>query len=114
MVKTVKLDVNKFDGLAITVEIEGGVDKYAKSFLNIFNNVRENKELFKVTNYYDSNDVTVYCEHEEETKKALVKYLKNFGEIKSIEKVLMYQLEDIDEIASDEYEDEVVIPYFGF
>lgn len=112
--KTVKLDVNKFDGLAITVEIEGGIDKYAKSFLHIFNNVRESRELFKVTNYYDSNDVTVYCEHKEETKEALVKYLKNFGEIKSIEKVLMYQIVDMDEMYSDEYEGVEIVPYFEF
>ena len=109
--KTVKLDVNKFDGVAVTVEIKGGVDEYAKSFLHIFNNVRENEKLFNVEND-KYNNVTVYCE--EETKEALVKYLKNFGEIKSIEKVLMYQIEDMDEMPSDEYEDEKIVPYFGF
>ena len=108
---TVKLNVNKFDGVAVTVEIKGGIDEYAKSFLHIFNNVRESEKLFNVVNN-KYNDVTVYCE--EERKESLVKYLKNFGEIKSIEKVLMYQIEDTDEIPSDEYEGEVVVPYFGF
>lgn len=109
--KTVKLDVNKFDGLAITVEVKGGVEEYAMSFLHIFNNVRENEKLFRVDNYHN-NDVTVYCE--EESKESLIKYLKNFGEIKSIEKVLMYQIEDTDEFPSNEYEGEVIVPYFGF
>ena len=111
MVKTVKLDVNKFDGLAITVDVKGGVEEYAMSFLHIFNNVRENEKLFRVDNYHN-NDVTVYCE--EESKESLIKYLKNFGEIKSIEKVLMYQIEDTDEFPSNEYEGEVIVPYFGF
>lgn len=111
MVKTVKLDVNKFDGLAITVDVRGGVEEYAMSFLHIFNNVRESESLFKVENWRD-NRVTVYCK--EESRESLVKYLKNFGEIESIEKVLMYQIEDTDELASDEYEDQVIVPYFGF
>lgn len=109
--KTVKLDVNKFDGLAITVEIEGGIEEYAMSFLHIFNNVRENESLFRVENWRD-NRVTVYCK--EESKESLIKYLKNFGEIKSIEKMLMYQIEDTDEFPSNEYEGEVIVPYFGY
>jgi hypothetical protein len=109
--KTVKLNVNKFDGLAITVDVKGGVEEYAMSFLHIFNNVRENEKLFRVENYHN-NDVTVYCE--EESKESLIKYLKNFGEIKSIEKMLMYQIEDTDEFPSNEYEGEVIVPYFGY
>ena len=111
--KTVKLNVNKFDGLAITVEIKGGIDEYAKSFLHIFNNVRESEKLFNIEND-KYNNVTVYCEWSEKAKERLIEYLKNFGEIKSVEKVLMYQIEDTDEIASDEYEGEVIVPYFGF
>lgn len=48
-------------GYSVTVEIKGSVDEYAKSFLHIFNNVRESKELLKIENHYGSNDVTVYC-----------------------------------------------------
>lgn len=107
--KEIQVNVNQFDGLAITVEVEGGIDEYAKSFLHIFNNVRESKELLKVENHY-SNDITVYCE--EETKESLIKYLKNFGEIKSVEKVLMYQLQDAVGYDFDKYEEAVVIPDF--
>ena len=107
--KQLRMNVNQFEGLAITVKVEGGIDEYAKSFLHIFNNVRESRQLLKVENHHN-NDVTVYCE--EETKDALIKYLKNFGEIKSIEKVLMYQLEDAVDYDLDKYEDAVVVPYF--
>lgn len=107
--KEIKMNVNQFEGLAVTVEVKGNIDEYAKSFLHIFNNVRESKELLKVENHY-SNDVTVYCM--EETKESLIKYLKNFGEIKSIEKVLMYQLQDAVGYDFDKYEEAVVIPDF--
>lgn len=107
--KTIKMNVSQFEGLAVTVKVEGSIDEYAKNFLHIFNNVRENRELLKVENHHN-NDVTVYCE--EKTKDALIKYLKNFGEIKSIEKVLMYQVEDCVGCDFDKYEEAVVVPYF--
>lgn len=108
--KTIKMNVNQFEGLAVTVKIKGGIEEYALNFLNIYNNVRESRELLKIENHWGNNDVTVYCE--EETKEALVNYLKKFGEIKSIEKVLMYQLEDAVDYDFDKYEDAVVVPYF--
>lgn len=107
--KEKKLWVNEFEGLAVTVELEGDVDVYAKSFLHIVNNVRESPQLLKVENNR-SNDVTVYCK--EKTKEALIDYLEWFGKIKKIEKVLMYQLQDADNYDFDKYEDVVVVPYF--
>ncbi len=104
-----KMNVNQFEGLAITVEIKGSVEEYAMDFLCIYNNVRESKDLLKIENHYN-NDVTVYCE--EKTKESLIKYLKNFGEIKNIEKVLMYQLEDAVNYDYNKYEDAIVVPYF--
>lgn len=107
--KEVKVNANVTEGYAVTVEIEGNVKEYAESFLHIFNNVREAKELLKVKNYYDSNDVTVYCELE--AKDGLVKYLKAFGKIKDCEKVIVYQVEE-PEYDIDEYYDVVVVPEF--
>ena len=107
--KQIKMNVYEFDGYAVTVEIEGNVKEYAESFLHIFNNVRESKELLKVKNYYGSNDVTVYCELD--SKDALTKYLKMFGKIKSCEKVLMYQMEEPD-YDLDKYDNVVVVPDF--
>lgn len=108
--KQVKANVYMSDGYAITVEVEGNVKEYAESFLHIFNNVRASKELLKVKNYYDSNDVTVYCELD--SKDALIKYLRAFGKIKSCERVLLYQMEE-PEYDFDKYDDAVVVPDFS-
>lgn len=90
--KQQKLNVNEFEACAVTVEVEGNVEEYAMNFLHIFNNVRENKELLKIKNHYDSNDVTVYCKSK--FKDSLVKYLKMFGKIKNCKNVLVYELEE--------------------
>ena len=107
--KRIDTKVYEIEGYAVTVDIEGDIDEYAKSFLHIFNNVRESSELIKVINYYDTNQVTVYCELD--SKDALIRYLKAFGEIKSCEKVVMYQMEEPD-FDLDEYYDAVIIPDF--
>lgn len=107
--KEVKVNVYTTEGYAVTVEVEGNVKEYAESFLHIFNNVREAKELLKVKNYYGSNDVTVYCELE--AKNGLVKYLKAFGKIKECEKVVVYQVEE-PEYDINKYYDVVVVPEF--
>ena len=107
--KETKVNACATEGYAVTVEVEGDVKEYAESFLHIFNNVREAKELLKVKNYYGSNDVTVYCELE--AKDGLVKYLRAFGKIKECEKVVVYQVEE-PEYDIDEYYDVVVVPEF--
>lgn len=104
--KELKLNANETEGYAITVEVKGDVKEYAESFLHIFNNVRESKELLKVKNYYGSNDVTVYCELD--AKDKLVKYLKAFGKIKECEKVLVYEAEE-PEYDIDKYYDAVIV-----
>lgn len=105
--RELKMNVFETEGYAITVEVEGDLKEYAESFLHIFNNVRESKELLKVKNYYGSNDVTVYCELE--AKDKLVKYLKAFGKIKDCEKVVVYQVEE-PEYDIDKYYDVVIVP----
>lgn len=105
----VKTKVYKTDGYAVTVDVEGDIKEYAESFLHIFNNVRESAELIKVKNYYGSNEVTVYCKLE--SKDALIKYLKAFGEIKGCEKVLLYRIAE-PEYDIDKYYDAVIVPNF--
>lgn len=107
--KQVKTKVYGLEGYAVTVNVEGSFEEYAINFLHIFNNVRENKELLKVTNHYGNNDVTVYCELD--VKDSLIKYLKAFGEVKECEKVLLYQMEEPD-YDIDKYNDAVIIPKF--
>lgn len=107
--RELKVIINEFEGYAVTVEVEGNVKEYAESFLHIFNNVRQASELIKIKNYYDSNDVTVYCELD--AKDDLVKYLKSFGKIKECEKVLLLQMEEPD-YDIDKYYDAVIVPEF--
>ena len=104
--KEVKLNAYETEGYAVTVYIEGDVKEYAESFLHIFNNVRESRELLGVKNYYGSNCVTVYCELD--AKDRLIDYLKVFGEIKGCEKIVVYQVEEPD-YDIDEYYDVVVV-----
>lgn len=107
--KDIKINAYATEGYAVTVEIEGDLKEYAESFLHIFNNVREAKELLKVKNYYGCNDVTVYCELD--AKDSLTKYLKAFGKIKSCEKVLVYEVSE-PEYNIDEYDDAVIVSEF--
>ena len=107
--RELKMNVIETEGYAITVEVKGNLKEYAENFLHIFNNVRQASELIKVKNYYDSIDVTVYCELE--AKDDLIKYLKMFGEIKECEKVLLLQMEEPD-YDFEKYADAVIIPDF--
>lgn len=107
--KEIKVSVFETEGYAVTVDIEGSVKEYAESFLHIFNNVRESEELWKIRNYYDSNEVTVYCELD--SKDALIKYLRAFGKIKSCEKVLLYRMTE-PEYDFDKYYDVVIASDF--
>lgn len=109
MEKLIKMNATEFEGYAVTVAVDGGIDEYAKAFLHIFNNVREAQELFKVDNYAWNNDITVYCDIE--SKEELVEYLENFGSIKRTEKVLMYQMHEPD-YDLDKYDEAVIVPYF--
>lgn len=107
--REIKMNVYEAEGYAITVEIQGDLEDYAKGFLHIFNNVREHTELKKIENHYGSNDVTVYCdaEYREET----IKYLENFGNVKSYTRVLMCQLEEPD-YDINKYDNAIVITEF--
>lgn len=107
--KEVKVNAYEYEAYAIKVNVKGGIEEYAVNFLHIFNNVRENKELLNVKNYYDGNDITVYCKPE--FKDATIKYLRMFGKIQSCDKVIAYQLEEPD-YDFDEYSDTIVVPKF--
>lgn len=107
IMRELKMNVIETEGYAVTVEISGGLEKYKRNYLQIVNNVREHKVLKKVENYLGSNDVTVYCT--EGAKEETIKYLENFGHIKSCDKVLMYQLEEPD-YDINKYDDAIVVP----
>ena len=105
--RELKMNVFETEGYAITVEIKGSLEDYAKNLLHIFNNVREHKVLKKMVNHYGNNDVIVYCTLD--AKEETIKYLETFGKVKSYARVLMYQLEEPD-YNINKYDDAIVIP----
>ena len=96
------------------VDIEGDVQKYAMSFLHIFNNARENPDCFyKVENCYD-NRVFVTCNMEYEDQAE--DYLSQFGKIvykADIRKINVYPVcansKDYDELYPDDCDTEFCV-----
>ena len=107
--RELKMNVVETEGYAVTVEIKGSLEDYAKNLLHIFNNVREHKVLKKMVNHYGSNDVTVYCSLD--AREETIKYLEEFGHVKGYTRVLMYALCEPD-YDINKYDDAVVIPEF--
>lgn len=70
--------------IRIKVNIVGDIDDYAKSFLIIYNNVKNDSSLLKVYNDYE-NGVYVVCETE--AVDAATEFLKQFGDIVKTETV---------------------------
>jgi hypothetical protein len=63
----------------IMVNIEGDVQKYALSFLHIWNNARENPHVFyKVENCFNNHVFVTFNPDEYENVR---EYLENFGKI---------------------------------
>ena len=76
----------KEKAIQITVRLEGDVQKYALSFLHIWNNAREYPNIFyKVENISDSNDVFITCNPVD--VEAVKDYLEQFGEIRYTEEI---------------------------
>ena len=84
----IKYAHEKQKAIRFTVAIEGDTQKYAMSFLHIFNNARENHDdIYKVENCYDNRvfvTVNPYCSKEAE------EYLSQFGEILDTEEITLY------------------------
>lgn len=99
------------DGYAVTIEVSGGIDSYAKALLAIFNNVRNSYKLISVENY-NNNDITVNCT--ENSLEATKEFLEQFSKIKRVGKIQMYQLAEYDcDCDYDKYDNQIVVPYFG-
>lgn len=74
-----KFDHKKNKATRFTVSLEGDVQKYAMSFLNIVNHCREYPEAFYKVENNSGNDVIVTCN----PKRAdnVRDFLENFGEV---------------------------------
>lgn len=76
----VKYSHNKEKAIEFTVNLGNDIQKYAMSFLHIFNNARDNKDIFyKVENLSGSNRIFVSCNPND--REAVKEYLSQFGEI---------------------------------
>jgi hypothetical protein len=78
----------KREALRIKVELLGDIDEYAKSFLAIYNNVKNDHDLLKMYNDY-GNNVYVVCE--KNVENAAIEFLEQFGNIVSTENVEVVQ-----------------------
>lgn len=91
----------------IEVELSADLDKYARDFLAIFNNVRNHEELYKVENLEGTCRVFVTCASH--VKPETVRFLEQFGEVKDIEHVLYAEAQlDWDYDLPEEYDSLVV------
>lgn len=57
--------------------------KYEDVLLKVFNNKRENKEILKIINYYDSNEITIHInltdyESEDSNREETIEHLKDW------------------------------------
>ena len=76
----------KQKAIQITVRLDGDVQRYAMSFLHIFNNAREfPNSFYKVENISGSNDVFVTCRPKD--AEDVKEYLEQFGEIRYMEEI---------------------------
>ena len=53
-----KAHKEKVEVLSLTMEVP--YEKYSDTMLKLFNNKRENEEILKLINYYDSNAITIH------------------------------------------------------
>lgn len=70
----------KEKAVEFTVDLGNDIQRYAMSFLHIWNNARDNKDVFyKVTNLSGSNKIFVSCNSE--YRNEAENYLAQFGKI---------------------------------
>lgn len=82
----IKYAHNKEKAVEFTVDLGNDVQQYAMSFLHIFNNARDNKDVFyKVENMSASNKIFVSCNPS--YKEEVAEYLSQFGNITFAEEI---------------------------
>jgi len=81
----INLFYEKEKAIRITVRLEGGVQKYALSFLHIWNNAREYPDMFYKVENDSGNDVYVTCRPKD--AESIKEYLEQFGEIVYTEEI---------------------------
>ena len=85
---TPTIKAEKESAIRIKVRVDGDITQYAAAFLAIYNNVKSDKDLYKVYNDYE-NGVYVICKSE--VRDAAVKFLEQFGVVTKIELIDAYK-----------------------
>jgi hypothetical protein len=83
-----RIQCEKRDALRLKVELSRNIDEYARSFLAIYNNVKNDRDLLKMYNDY-ANNVYVVCE--KNVRNAAIEFLEQFGSVVSTEIVEVVQ-----------------------
>lgn len=78
------LKVQKGKAYRVEVKLPSSVDEYAKNFLVIYNNTREDNRLLKV---YNNSGNSVFVVVREDIKDEAVDWLEIFGEIVEVTEV---------------------------
>ena len=97
----------------ITVRLEGDVQKYALSFLHIWNNAREYPEMFYKVENNSENDVYVTCRPKD--AESITEYLEQFGKIILTEEInwivisAEYDMKGWEELFGDDCEVEFAV-----
>ena len=105
----IKYSHEKSKAIEFTVDLGNDIQQYAMSFLHIFNNVRDNKDIFyKLENLSGTNKIFVSCNPE--YAERVEEYLSQFGKItfeEEINRIVItaeYDSRGYDELFSDDYE----------
>lgn len=80
-----KFQHEKQKAIQFSVNLEGDTQKYALSFLHIWNNAREYPNMFYKVGNNSGNDVFVTCNPK--YQKEIKEYLEQFGEIWDMEEI---------------------------
>lgn len=88
------------EAIMLAVEVKD-LEEYKEALTIIFNNVRDKRELYRVTNDYNTR---IYVDVEPESADYAKDWLNQWGEVKVIGKTLVYNLCEPD-FDYDEYED---------
>lgn len=92
--------------IRLKVAIEGDIETYAKAFLAIYNNYKNDKDLLKVYNDYD-NGVYLVCESH--VQDEAIRFLGQFGTITRIDTVEVVQPELVEYTYRDDIDTEFLL-----
>ena len=116
--EVVKLRAWKSKGFVTKVEMEGGIDTYAKNFLNIFNNVKSSSGgLLKVWNDYENGVYVYYLDEDDDSNTygykstAVEEWLSQFGKVQFTRQIEVFTIPECDlpDTDWDKFDEQVVV-----